>query len=170
MTTIKKIYLSLSVLFILCGCHKNSDIKKVEFAKSFCFGSCVAAAISIDSAGNYKLFTDSSLDWNFKGKRPAIRSYTGRISSDYWNQLTNLLEDADYQNSDSTKRIEIADTQHYEVLIYNSNAKIKLSKLSEIEYTIYRFIDSSAHLVKLKQIPDTLNFGTTMQINPMLLP
>ncbi|CAM3726344.1 hypothetical protein MUGA111182_05600 [Mucilaginibacter galii] len=165
----KNVFL-LFVLVIVCGCHKKSGIKKVEFAKSFCFGSCVAAAIKIDSAGNYKLFTDSSQDWNFKGKQPATRSYVGKISNDYWNQLTDLLEDAEYKSSDTTKKIEIADTQHYEVFIYDGSAKIKLSKINKVEYAIYKFIDSSAHLVKLRRIPDTLNFGTTMQINPQLLP
>ena len=157
------------MIAIVCGCHKKSYINKVEFAKSFCFGSCVAAAISIDNSGNYKIYTDSSFNWELKRKRPAIRSYIGKMDRDNWNKLTALLNDVNYRVADTTKEVKVSDQQEYEVFVYDGNLKRKLTKPYKIAYTIYKFIDSTAHLAILKRVPDTLSFGTTMQIDPRLL-
>lgn len=158
---------SVALLLTACKAHIDKRITKVEFAKSLCFLPCDAVAVSIDSSLNFEYYIDSS----YIKHRKSRAYYTGKVSRVFWNELTEKLEQMDYSNLDTTKKIFPSDLRHRELKVYFNHRSIRVETVDgddSQEGKLHHWLDSAYKHVKLKLAKDTIHFGTTVQLDPRI--
>jgi hypothetical protein len=121
-------------------------------------------AISLDDSLNYKFYADSSTTWNKIKPKKIIAKYKGIASKKLWSDLIKTLDSIDYKHLDTSKKVEMADDQKMELIIYFDHHKIRTTNLDNKTKKIVDLLESSFDKIKLSPTDDTLNFDTKLQL------
>lgn len=155
-----KICASFILLIVACTPSNKNRAKRIEFATGYCFSICPHLALSIDSTLQCKLYIDSI------GKR---KCYAGSVKKKFWNELLGRLNDIDYRNDDTSK-IFANDIQFAELIIYDAKGRKRLLRqpfgATDKVSKLMTWLNDKRQILELKPTPDTLHFGTTLQLPP----
>lgn len=138
--------------------EQKSQINRIVFATGGCFGSCPIQVIDIDS----------TLIVRYHGvdHTKRIGFYSGYVTREFWDTLTQKLETLDFNKLDTTYANSVDDLST-EILIYH-NGKTKhiygqSSSLPQNLKSFYNWLENSSSIFALIPSLDSLTFPSGIE-------
>jgi hypothetical protein len=128
----------------------TSNLSKIYFASSGCFGECPIIQIEVDSNLNYSfhgvMFTKKQGYYTGKIEYPIFKAFRKYIDS-------SVIVPIDVRR----KRLFTADAQFYRLILFKKDGKIYNSDSLRVDYDLYRILMNSYKYIKLEKA-DTIKF------------